>query len=72
MTTTRIDTEVVYSRTTIMADGSQQIEQFMPGHVQRAFIDGILGDPSIINLISADQAATAREAMGTYAQVVND
>jgi hypothetical protein len=61
---------VIYSRTTILPDGSQQVEQFMLTPLTRAFVDRVLGEPHVVNLLSAEQAGLAREAVGTYAQVV--
>lgn len=60
---------VVYSRTTILPNGDQQVEHFHLSGLERAFVDRVLCDPDTIALISADQAQTAAEAMGTYAQM---
>lgn len=60
---------VVYSRTTILPDGSQQVEHFHLSPVAAAFVNGVLGEPDTIALIDKDQAQRAADAMGTYAQI---
>lgn len=60
---------VVYSRTTILPNGDQQVEHFHLTAVERAFVDGVLGDPDTVALISAEQCTAAASAMGTYAQM---
>jgi len=60
---------VVYSRTTILPNGDQQVEHFHLDGVQKTFVDGVLGEPDTVALIAADQCAAAAQAMGTYAQM---
>ena len=60
---------VVYSRTTILPNGDQQVEHFHLSAVERAFVDRVLKDPDTIALIGKEQSERAAAALGTYAQM---